>query len=238
VSFDAQAGLMLLACALYVFDALLLLRPDELVLTEGRSGAWHPRFGANGWKLRGLEPLLPNLLAPWRPMVRVHWAFEEGLAVTDTGPPLPTLRSGPRVATTVLLLLVFIALPVGLFVYPVTSFVLAVVALIYATCVAIVTLLFFEWRRLGLRRSEFWKLSVEYIACPPFAINAVRKTSLMTPIRRGLARAPASRSDAAAWLDRQVEIRVREQMDSEPEGSERMGRLKGLAQSLAQRQVQ
>jgi hypothetical protein len=237
VNLTAEAWLMLLALALYVYDAALLLESNELVLTQGWAGQWLVGFGANGWKLGGKEPFIPNLLAPWQATVRVRWSFEEGLSGprSDGGMLLPELGIAPKVAVTVLLALIFVVFPVCLFVYPVTALTLSVVALIYATCAITLAMLYLEREPLALSRPGFWKLCAECLACPPFCINAVRKAALMAPARVALADVATNpaRSVRTDELIRQLAIRVREQMDVEIEGSERMGRLECVAKALA-----
>jgi hypothetical protein len=236
VNLTAEAWLMLLALALYVYDAALLLESNELMLVQGRAGQWLVGFGANGWKLGGKEPFIPNLLAPWRTMVRVRWSFEEGPSGprSDDGMLLPEVGTAPKVAVTVLLALIFVVFPACLFVYPVTALTLSVVVLIYATCAITLAMLYLEREPLALSRPGFWKLCVECFACPPFCINAVRKAALMAPARVTLADI-ATHPARCVWtgeLNRQLAIRVREQMDVETEGSDRMGRLGGVANAL------
>jgi hypothetical protein len=74
---------MLLALALYVYDAALLLASNEFVAVRTGASRWRCKFGANNWKLGGREPWVPNLLMPWRDAVRVRWSIEDGLQPSD-----------------------------------------------------------------------------------------------------------------------------------------------------------
>ena len=237
---SAEVWLMLLALALYVYDAALLLQSDELVLVRGDASRWIPRFGANGWKLGGKEPLVPNLLTPWRSLVRIRWNFELGLEKqrTSDGPHLPRIGLVPRLAVVVLMVLIFVAFPICLFVYPVTSVTLSVVAMIYVGCIVVLASLRRDWTSLGLKRPAFWKLCGECITCPPFCINAVRKVSLWAPASVTLADIAddAKQHDELDDLKRQLALRVREQIDVELEGSERMVRLKTVERALSGRE--
>lgn len=235
---SAEGALLLLALALYVFDSALLLASNEWAL-EGRrpkegQGRWQARFGLQSWKLSGREPLLPNLLMPWRPLLRVSWRFDEGLATTARLPEPKTASAALKFTAALLLLLIFIALPLALFVYPLLMLKIAVVAAIYASCLFNGLLLWRERAALGLSPADCAKLGIECIACPPFAINIVRKLSLRSPV---LDAAQALRlvPEQSAFVREQMLARLREQIDFEAEGSARMARLLNVAATLEPR---
>lgn len=233
---------MILALALYVYDAGLMLPSDEFVLVRKGHGHWKPRFGANGWKLAGREPFLPNLLTPWRPMVRVQWAFEDGLQGPRSpgGVVLPSINAWPCVAAGALLLLIFAALPICLFLYPVTVFTLSVVALIYGNCILTLALIYAQRASLGMTTAQFMKLAGECVSCPPFCVNAIRKASLHAPATVTLSDVAASlqRDEDRESLRRQLEVRIREQIETEAEGTLRMERLLRVRDDLAKVDVE
>ena len=236
MSLSAEAGLVLLALGLYVYDAALLLGSNELVLVKARGG-WLPRFGLHGWKLGGREPFVPNLLAPWRAQVRITWAFEQGLdgEAPRAPTPRPQVSRPTRYAVTALLGLVFGALPVCLLAPTPAPVTLTVIACLYATCVAVLAALHRDWKRLGLAWPAYWKLCVECLACPPFCINAVRRATLAAGARVTLAEVglevthPGHLHELRAQLAR----RVNEQIDLAPEDSPRLPRLQAAARRLA-----
>ena len=227
---------MLLALGLYIYDSALLLRSDEFVLMRGLGGRWTPRFGANGWKLFGKEPYVSNLLTPWTPLVRVHWSFEQGFdsPLTQGSTALPEVSRRPGVCATLVLLLVFVALPICLFVYPATVLTLTVAGLIYGACALTMVAVYFESDKLSLNQAEFRKLCVECLACPPFCINTVRK--LCARSSSGLKLTDIADKLWAAGelteIKEQMFLRVREQIDIEAEGTERMKRLEDVLLSL------
>lgn len=235
MTLNAEAGLVLLALGLYVYDSLMLLRPDQFVLVHTRRG-WLPRFGAHGWKLRGREPFVPFPLAPWQAVVRVAWAFERGLEGSSRGvsPYLPAFGRAPRAGVAVLMLLMFVALPIALF-RPATAIqTVSVFAAIYVTCGFVLLSLRRDAARVGLSKPAFWKLCVECMACPPFCINAIRRASLAsgTAVTLQDVQPRLAQSEDVAVLRRQLLRRVREQIDLEPETSDRMARLSQVAASL------
>ncbi|CAN7571872.1 hypothetical protein LJR028_004012 [Rhizobacter sp. LjRoot28] len=228
---------MLLALGLYIYDSLLLLRPDELALVRIRSG-WRPRFGAHAWKLRGHEPFLPHPLTPWRAVFRVKWSFERGFDSAESGvlPEFDACGRAPRVGVVLLLLLMFAAMPIALFAPATAAQTVAVFAAIYVTCAVVLIGLRRDAVRCGMHRSAFWKLCIECMACPPFCINAVRRVTLAAGAGAGVSlegvRCGLADSDEVALLRRQLLRRVREQIDLEPEASARMARLQRVAGTL------
>lgn len=237
MSTSAETWLVLLALGLYLYDALLLLESDELVLVQ-RAGGWQPAFGANGWKLARREPLMTNPFSPWQPLARVRWSFEQGLAdgiALAAAPALPAVALAPRIGVALLWAIVFVALPLCLFVFRHTVGMLAVIAALYATVVFVLLGLRRDAAALGLPAGKFRMMCIECIACPPFAINVVRRVTLAVPANAELAwiAAQARRAGRLEALKAQLARRVAEQIDAEPEGSARSARLAQAARSLA-----
>lgn len=237
MSLSAETWLVLLALGLYLYDALLLLEADEMVLVQ-RAGIWQPVFGANGWKLARREPLMPNPLSPWQPLARVRWSFEQGLAdgsALAATPALPAVALAPRIGVALLWAIVFFALPLCLFVFRHTVGTLLVIASLYAAVVFVLLGLRREAVAFGLPSGRFRMMCIECIACPPFAINAVRRVTLAAPARAELTwiAAQAGRAGRLEALRAQLARRVAEQIEAEPEGSARSARLAQAARSLA-----
>jgi hypothetical protein len=227
---------MLLALALYVYDATILLQSNEFLLVERAGRRWLPLFGSNLWKLAGKEPVVPAVLMPWRAVVKVRWDFEQGLSGAQNAGAdlLPALGWGPKVAVTLVMLLVFVALPACLFVYPVTALTVFVGVMIYVCCAATMLAIGLQREALGLSRTGFWKLVAEGITCPPFCINAVRKASLgaQTRVTAADVAARLGAGEPMEALKHAMGVRVGEQMDIEPEGSMRLRRLEQTALAL------
>lgn len=231
MNLGAPAWLMLLAAALYLWDAALLLPSDAFVLVRHGRRGWRPAFGANGWTLRGREPLLPNPLTPWREIVHAGWRADAlpDASATPTA-RLPTVGRAPRIGVTVLLALIFGALPLGLFVYPVLVVVLPIAAAIYLACLATLLALRRERDALGIAPAAFRSLCWECITCPPFCINAVRKAGLLAPARASLADVTDPADRAAAR--RQIALRLREQIDLAPEHGAQAARLQAALRAI------
>src|SRR3546814_3473387 len=64
---DLEVLLVIGIVAFYAQDAMMLLYHDELVF-ERVARRWRPSPGSSQWQ--GLFLFIPNLLAPWRPLLR------------------------------------------------------------------------------------------------------------------------------------------------------------------------
>jgi hypothetical protein len=235
---DAEASLMLLAIGLYVYDTAILLQSNEFLVMERTGGQWLALFGSNVWKLSGKEPALPGLVMPWRPVVKVRWDLECGLSGEASGgnsaSALPDIGWGPKAGVTLVMGLIFVALPACLFIYPYTPLTVTVGVLIYLCCAASMVALGLQREALGLSRADCWKLALEAVACPPFCINAVRKASLRSrsTVSAGAVAQRLGEGEALQALKRAMLVRVREQIEIEPEGSARLARLEHAASAL------
>jgi hypothetical protein len=207
--------LVLGVVVLYLQDSLLLLHYDELVFTRaGRH--WVASTGGSHWGGRYLH--LGNPFTPARAMLRASWLSAETAGAMATRSSLAHFLDGLRpfrIGARVLWGELLVLLPLVLWALPHPLLVLAVFALVYAT-VAVLALQLWRWRRvLELRSRDVAALAFELLACPPHAINVVRRLSL----RRGLggdALAFAARAVAARDLPRlQAGVAARIQLASD-----------------------
>jgi hypothetical protein len=182
--------LMLGVVALYLQDSAMLLHYDELVLGEKRRG-W--RFAAGSLRIGGRHLFLPNPLTPARGVFRASWLADADAPVHKAGlehflDALSPLRNGVRVLWVLLL----VALPLLLWRYAHPLALLALLASMYAT-IAVLGLHLWQRRQvLEIAPRDIATLVFESAACPPHALNLVRKLCL----RRGL------RGDTIAWSRR------------------------------------
>jgi hypothetical protein len=234
---SAEASLMLLAVALYLYDALCLLASNEAVLVRGRSGRWFARFGAHRWRLGSKEPCLPNPFMPQRPMFRLAWSFEGDAPSRDVSRPLqvPSQVEGLGKFTVVSALCIFVLLPAGLFSAIGASFTVAAVALMYLNIVVALAVVHRRRAGLSLPGRQFAGLAFECLVCPPFSINLVRRlcarVSTNEPFTTAARRLLSA--DAMADVNAQCVARLEEQMDFESEGSQRMQTLQAAKARFA-----
>lgn len=166
--------------AFYAQDAMLLLYRDELVF-ERVARRWRPSPGGAQWN--GRFVFIPNLLAPWRPLLR--GAFSDAPSATTDAPSLDPVLKALRplqVGVTLLAALLLIGVPTLLWRYPHPLALLALTAAIYLVALSLLIPLWHGRDVFGLdRRTTAW-LAFESIACPPHAINLVRKLGLRQPL--------------------------------------------------------
>lgn len=163
----------------YLQDAAVLLHYDEFVVAGG-AGDWHGATGTVEWSGRFLW--LPNPLAPHAAAFAGAWGGPgEASAATAGGGGVDAFLAALlpfQVGTRVLGAALIIAVPLLLWLYPHPLALLGVLAFAYATIACMVLALWRRRERLGLdRRTTAW-LAFECLACPPHAINLVRKLSL------------------------------------------------------------
>lgn len=223
---SAEAWLMLLALALYVYDSVRLLASNEAVLVRGWRGRWHAGFGVQRWKLGAKEPYLANLFTPHRPLFVLAWAFEEPARADASAAPLDVPKEIDRfgVFAWVSALCIFVLLPLGLFSTIGTAFTLSVVGLLYLNNLIALGWVYAQRAALHLSSAQWGSLAFECLSCPPFSINLVRRLCVRVPVGESFT-AAARRllpDDELAAVNRQCAARLEEQIDSAPEGSAQM----------------
>ena len=159
--------------AFYVQDAMLLLYHDEVVF-ERRGGAW--RAAAPGPQWSGRFLFVPSLLAPWRPLLRAS-ASTAAVDAASFQPMLKALRP-LQAGVAVLGVLLLVGVPALLWRYPHPLALLALLVAIYATTLLLAVPIWRSRATFGMERSAAAWLAFESVACPPHAINLVRKLSL------------------------------------------------------------
>lgn len=184
--------------AFYVHDSALLLYHDELVF-ERAGGQWRASPGGAQWSGRFLY--VPNPLAPWRGLLRAAWTEQAAPQEANAGEPVEGVMAALRplqFGVALLGALLVAGVPVLMWRYPHPLALLGLVIAIYAVSLALAAIAWLRRACFGLDgRSAAW-LAVECVACPPHAINLVRKLSLRQPVPGGaLAFAAAHLTPAA-----------------------------------------
>ena len=184
----------------YLQDAALLLYADEFVV-HGRPRRWRARADGVDWSGRLLW--IP-------PVLGMHDAGFRGTWPPAPGPAAPSPRQVRaylrallpfRIGAAWLAALLFAGLPLLLWRYPHPLALLALLLAVYATVATLAWLLWRARARFGLEARAFWWLAFECIACPPHAVNLVRKLTLRHA-PAGMAGAIASTQVDAADLAR------------------------------------
>lgn len=229
---------MMLTLALYWYDSFLLLARNEAVLVRGWRNRWRAGFGANGLKLGAREPYLPNPLTPHWPLFRLSWSLEgdspearvaRPLQVPDEIALLQPFAMGSG-------LLLFMVLPIVLFLPLGFAFLVGTVAALYLNILVALGLVFWRRRRLHLSSKQFAGQAFECLVCPPFSVNLIRRLCAKIPVDESFTAATARLvpGEGLAAVNAQCLIRLEEQMDFEPEGSARMSSLEAAKARFTQ----
>ncbi|MGY0558521.1 hypothetical protein [Lysobacter sp. A421] len=170
---------MLGAFALYLQDSMMLLHYDEATFLQTRKG-WTTSIGADA-QLVGRHLFVPNPLTPTRAVFRTSWLDQAHAQDKEHWPALrhflAALESLKPVCHAMFTLL-FVVLPLLLWWYPHPLALLALLALMYL-CASLLAWQMWRYRRvLGLDRRSVLAWGFEALACPPLAINLVRKICL------------------------------------------------------------
>ena len=171
------------ALALYLLDASLLLYGDELVFARARGG-WRNLAVSESLVFRR-RVLLPNPLTPYVPLRRVCWSDQDsGTAQPQPDAARDFLRAlrPLQIGVVILLLLIAVALPAVLLAYGQGLPLLMLLALVYALNLGMAIWLWRQRAALGLAVRSCTILTVDLLACPPFAINLVRKITMQQPL--------------------------------------------------------
>lgn len=228
---DYETWFGLVAAALYLKDALLLLRPDEAVLEHRGRGRWQARFGTRHWKLAGREVWLPNLFTPHRAVFRLSWRMEgeapAAPVAQQVAVPRELRRLGPF--AWVAWIALFVLLPVGLYTRAGSAVALVAIVLLYANNLVALGLAY-RWRdRLGIGRRPMLQAALECLACAPYSVNLVRRLCSLMPAREDFVRAANRLLDAESLEASRAQclLRVDEQIEAEAPDSRRSALLIG-----------
>jgi hypothetical protein len=195
-----EVALPLGVLAFYLYDCGMLLHDNELVYVRNgllRGGAWSVLAGRDA-TLFGRRMSVPAPLLPWALLFRAFFSAND----TRAGAPAVWPEAGFARALRPLQFLCTGMLALLLLVLPAVSLglgagvaLLVVFALAYLSSLAAFVIVYARRAALGLDGRALLSLGVDALACPPFAINLVRKISL----RRAVPGAPLA--FAAAHLD-------------------------------------
>lgn len=167
------------AVAFYLWDSLQLLYQDELVVE--RDARWHVSSGSD-LLLGGRRPYLPNPFLPHRLLFVIDWTRARAGDAAVRRAALGTLErtlAPVRGVVLVLAALLFLVLPPVSWFYGAGAALLFVFAAVYLFILVGLAFVYARRAALGLALRPLLGLALESLACAPFALNLVRKISLM-----------------------------------------------------------
>ncbi|MEP6880938.1 MAG: hypothetical protein ABI866_03040 [Dokdonella sp.] len=200
--------LLLIALYLiYALDCLVLLYANEAIVKSQETG-WRVDFGSRQTWVAGKRVYLLNPFTPLTAIYRTHWKIAERLPLADKSAlekwaAHSRLVSSldARIAATAWVVLV--VLPIAMLLWGPLGF---LVGAAFSWLVVIVLLVRFAAcrRALDLSNGDFALLAFECLACPPCAVNLLRKLSLRyrTDVDLVALAAALDTTQAASVLDR------------------------------------
>lgn len=195
-----EIGLFGLAVFFYLYDSTVLLYSNEAVLVCDFRRNWSAATGMAGFLLAGRTLCVLNPFTPHRPSFRLRWEFNSLAPVPQSewmehAQELRVLAPSTLAAGIAL----YVLLPLGMFTALGAYAVIPALVVLYGSI--IVSLILVRRRKIlitpgGMR---FLSLAFECVACPPFGINMVRRSTLAQRLAEPLPLAAVRLLDAVRW---------------------------------------
>jgi hypothetical protein len=205
------------AIGLYLFDSTRLLYSNELLFLR-RMRKWS--FAeSSSLLLAGRRLCFSNPFTPGTPQFRVRWSEADTRHEQEERGELDRFFAALRPVQYLVsaLWVILLALPVEVFLFGTGVALLVLMAAFYVVTLIALGYVYARRRELRVSGRSFVALSFDSLACPPFAINLVRKLTL----RRSLAGNPIEfaretfEPETFATLIRAVSLRVSEEQQRE-----------------------
>jgi hypothetical protein len=172
------------AIAFYLLDSAMLLYSNELLL-QCRAQRWTYSAGSNFFLL-GRRLWLANPLQPQDALFRLSWSESDRRAAKEAplqlSPFIDALRP-LRYLVVVLLVLLIAGLPLSALLFGAGIVMLGVIGMYYAVVLAALGVVYARRGIFGLASPRaLLSVAFDALACPPFAVNLVRKLTLRRSI--------------------------------------------------------
>lgn len=231
MNLSVELQLLAVAIGLYVFDSMLLLFPNEGVLTSIGRNKWRIAFGSDNTRVRGKEILFPNLFLPHRPIFKLSWDYEgadPSKLIDIDWVAQKELFKNLTVPIYAIGFAQFILFPYVIFFFLTDLSIIIAIAYLYGSILIALIMIYRKRQIFHISKKKFYSLSFECLVCPPVAFNLVRKISLSLPVlRQDLLIVAQGLLEEKAWhVTKNLFIsRLAEAIDFEDEGTQRHIRL-------------
>lgn len=199
LSYEVQ--LFLLAVLFYLYDASVLLYSNEAILTCVGAQRWTAATGWADFGFAGRALCVLNPLTPHRPSFRLNWDLQS--LTSGTGDQRWSERTrqlkvlGPMTLAAGAAL--YVLLPLGLFTALGPYAILPALVLLYGSTMLALRHVHRHGLLAASGRKSFAGFAFECLACPPFAVNMVRRITLANRISEPLPIAAVRLLDAEGW---------------------------------------
>jgi hypothetical protein len=184
MNITVEIQLLLLAIGLYIYDSILLLYPNEAILSAAYNNKWQIKFGYKNTNINGKELFVQNLLLPQRPIFKLFWNYEgkseEQKIQIDWKIHQEQFKilSFPILMIAIAQLIIF---PYVIFFYLTDISIIISLIFLYASIIISLLLVYKKINILKISKRKFYLICFECLICPPIAINLARKISLAIP---------------------------------------------------------
>jgi hypothetical protein len=197
-----EVELLALAVIFYLYDSSVLLYSNEAVFTCDRAQHWAATTRRTGFMFAGRSLRVLNPFTPHRPSFRLSWNFDQ--LESDGGDSSWSARAQEFkiLAPTTLIggVALFFLLPLGMFSALGRYAVIPALLLLYGSTLLALLRLRRKGLLAGLDRWRFLGFAFECLACPPFAVNIVRRITLAQRIVEPVPLAALRLLDADGWV--------------------------------------
>jgi hypothetical protein len=222
----------------YLFDSVKLLHHNQLVFLR-ENGRWKVICPNSRWQILRKLPYFFNPLAPNNPVFLGTWSLTGGVGCIDEVPEIDRFIGTIHPLNyfvIVLFVLMCFFMPLAILSYGTGVTFLAITIAAYLCIVAMLVVLYKKCSGLRLSSKEFYSLAFDCIACPPFAINLVRKITWQykigfDPIEFAISK--LAKEDASK-LARSLVVRLDEKLLSEDDTATRSEKLRALKIKLSE----
>ncbi len=240
MSVQPELGLMLLVIGLYVYESSSLVFCNQALMGSGWQTGWDIRFGNASLSFMGKEICIAPLLRPFSPQFIGTWRFEaedksQNVAQTQWNPDLQKYKAlTPFVIW--MIAAAFVVLPLGLFSSLGELWILLACAMLYLGVIGLLIYLWLKRQTFKLTTKEFAGIAIEYLICTPFALNVIRRLSMLEVVSEDIECIARRMQTPEQWAHTRIQMlrRLDDQIAYETEDSARSARLTNHRKSLTE----
>lgn len=174
-----EAWLVIGIYGFYLFDSIKLLQHNRLIICRGYRG-WKIICPDSSWQILRKIPYIFNPCLPNIPIFVGTLSIADETSIVDLTSTINEFIDAVNPLNyfvIILLALMCICLPLALFLYGTGLVLLTITISIYTIILAMLAVLYTKQSELSLSFKNYFSAAFDCIACPPFAINLVRKVS-------------------------------------------------------------
>ena len=172
-----EAWLVIGIFGFYLFDSVKLLHHNQLIICRAYGG-WRIICPDSRWQLLRKIPYAFNPFLPNIPIFCGTWSIAPQASNIDVTPALDEFVDSAyplNYFVIILLAMMCIFMPLALFFFGAGTVFLTITLSTYAIILIMLAVLYTKQSELGLSFKNYFSIAFDCIACPPFAINLLRK---------------------------------------------------------------